>query len=131
MHDLPEIKVHANKSMDEKKAFVQAVYARGIANEANTGIPAALMAAQTFESGYGSSQSAVNKLNLYGLANYKFDSVSECIAYYENLLTTRYSRLIGCDLRTWVYEIGPAGYCTENPNYGDSLWGVILYWDLN
>ena len=41
-----------------------------------------------------------------------------------------FKSLMGKSLKEWVYGIGPAGYCLE-ADYGDNLWAIIEYWDLD
>ena len=115
--------------------FIRAVYKRAKYGEAETGIPATLMVAQAcYESGYGGSDYSKQNKNILGLGggSFKYSSYDECIDSYERNITglSCYKKLFESDsLKDWVYGIGPAGYCPE-PGYGDGVWGVIAYWDL-
>ena len=129
----PDIVVKSEKTMAEKEEFVETMYQIGKAHEKETGIPAALLAAQaSYESGYGTSYRAIYHNNLFGFIGYEYDSLEDSIAHYESTLSRAdgyYTGLHGADLATWVYGVGPAGYCPSE-NYGEMLWSIILMWDL-
>jgi len=131
---VPNIKIviKPNKTLEEKKEFVNAIYEIAKSHEERTNIPAALLTAQAcYESGYGTSNYAVKKNNLFGFIGYEYASPEDSIASYEKTLTgSIYKSLMGKDLKGWVYGIGPAGYCSD-PDYGDNLWAIIEYWDLD
>ena len=132
-NDLPTIVVKPKKTKTEKKEFVETMYQIGKAHEKDTGIPAALFAAQaSYECGYGTSDMAIYDNNLFGFVGYKYDSFEDSIAHYEYTLSRAdgfYTELHGADLATWVYGIGPEGY-NSSENYGEMLWTIILMWDL-
>lgn len=113
---------------------MDAMYERGKMDEATTGIPAALFAAQAgWESNYGQSVRAQELLDLFGLtgADVKFLSLEENISYYEKLLsdsTGKYAYLHGMDLAGWVNNIGSK--YASNPDYSQCLWAMINMWDL-
>ncbi len=128
---LPPLEIFPDKTADQKKDFASRAYLWGLRAEFEYGIPAALFASQMcLESGYGSSNIAINKNNLFGLM-YKgksqlFDSVKDCINKYTALLqNTRYGPLLKLPLKDLVFSIGPKGYC-PSPDYGNKLWNIIL-----
>lgn len=110
-----------------KDDFAKAIYARALIDETHTQIPAAIMAGQAcLESGYGTSAYALQKNNIFGFVGYEFDSIEEAIQSYENTLmkNSAYAHLFGMTVKEWAYNIGPAGYCTDE-GYGETLWKVI------
>jgi hypothetical protein len=87
--------------------------------EEETGVNAIFcLAVGSLESGHGTSIAAVNKNNLFGLIGsnglMKFNSVSECISYWGNLIRTYY---MDCG-RTSVSSI-QTKYCPD-----ESEWAV-------
>ena len=109
--------------------FVQQYYPYAASVATSTGLPVDFVLAQSaLETGYGTSNAAVNRNNFFGLSPggslANFGSVGDSFSYYADLVKRKFSGFTGMASSQIGDYFQSSGYATD-PQYGSKIKSIL------